>query len=65
MWIIQNNFLEETQVGLIIETCVMDLALTNEGLKVVEFNCLNASGFYYHDVRAIVKEVNAYYERKY
>lgn len=46
------------------ETCVMDLALTDDGLKVVEFNCLNASGFYYHDVRAIVRAVNAYFNSK-
>jgi hypothetical protein len=28
------------------DNCVMDLALTKEGLKVVEFNCINSSGFY-------------------
>jgi len=39
------------------ETCVMDLTDTNEGLKVVEFNAFNSSGFYYHDVEEIVKSV--------
>ena len=39
------------------ETCVMDLADTSEGTKVVEFNVFNSSGFYDHDVDAIVKEV--------
>lgn len=47
------------------ETCVMDVALTEYGVKVIEFNCLNASGFYYHDIRAFAKEVNSYFERKY
>lgn len=39
------------------ETCVMDLADTNEGCKVIEFNAFNSSGFYYHDVDNIVKSV--------
>lgn len=26
--------------------CVMDLALTDYGVKVIEFNCINSSGFY-------------------
>lgn len=45
------------------ENVVMDLALTEEGLKVVEFNCLNASGFYYHNVRDFAKAVTAYMEK--
>lgn len=39
------------------QTCVMDLALTSEGVKVIEFNCFNSSGFYYHDIPSIVKAV--------
>lgn len=35
--------------------CVMDLALTDGELKVVEFNTLNASGFYDHDTVDIFK----------
>jgi len=36
------------------ENCVMDLALLDTGeMKVIEFNCLNGSGFYDNDVRAI------------
>lgn len=38
-------------------TCVMDVALTDAGRRVIEFNCLNASGIYDHDVPAIVKAV--------
>lgn len=45
------------------ETCVMDLALTPSGVKVVEFNCLNSSGFYYHDIKAFVKAVTEYANR--
>lgn len=35
--------------------CVMDTALLDSGeIKVVEFNCINGSGFYDHDVRKIM-----------
>lgn len=47
------------------ETVVMDLALTEDGLKVVEFNCLNASGFYYHNIRDFAKSVTEYMDNKY
>jgi hypothetical protein len=47
------------------ETCAMDVALTDKGLYIVEFNCLNSSGFYYHDIRQFATAVNAYFERKY
>jgi hypothetical protein len=42
------------------QTCVMDLALTDEGVKVIEFNCFNSSGFYYHDIRAVAEAVTNY-----
>ena len=32
---------------------VMDLALADGELKVIEFNCINGSGFYDHDINAI------------
>lgn len=47
------------------ETCVMDVALTDKGLKVVEFNCFNSSGFYYHDIRKIAEKVSDYFYDKY
>ena len=47
------------------ETCVMDMALTDRGLKIIEFNCLNASGFYYHDIKAFAREVTKYFVDKY
>lgn len=36
--------------------CVMDTALLDSGdMKIVEFNCINGSGFYDHDMRKIMK----------
>lgn len=46
------------------ETVVMDLALTTTGLKVIEFNCLNGSGFYKHDISKIVTAVTEYVDNK-
>ena len=46
------------------ETCVMDVAYTPNGVKVIEFNCFNSSGFYYHDINAIVLAVTKYLEGK-
>ena len=44
--------------------CAMDLALTEVGLRVVEFNCINSSGFYNHDVRAVVEALTQYHAKK-
>lgn len=38
------------------QCCVMDVALVDDELKVIEFNCINSSGFYDHDVDKIFKE---------
>lgn len=43
---------------------VMDVCEADEGLKVVEFNCFNASGFYACDVEKIVKEVSEYVSQR-
>lgn len=45
------------------ETCVMDMAYVpgKKRPKVIEFNCLNASGFYYHDIRAFAHAVTQYF----
>ena len=40
--------------------CVMDLALVDNQLKVVEFNCINSSGFYDTDIDLILKELYNY-----
>lgn len=37
---------------------VMDLATTDEGTKIVEYNCWNASGFYHCDIRDIIFQIN-------
>lgn len=42
------------------ETVVMDVALTNDGVKVIEFNCFNGSGFYYHNIKAFVQAATEY-----
>lgn len=57
-----KEVLEEAQrfadKWLPIDTCVMDLALTDDGVKVIEFNCINSTGFYYNDLYSIVKALN-------
>lgn len=40
--------------------CVMDTALVDNELKVIEFNCINSSGFYNHDVGTIFSEIYKY-----
>lgn len=42
--------------------CVMDLALVKDcdELKVIEFNCINSSGFYYNNISKIVKAMTEY-----
>jgi len=44
--------------------CVMDVALCDTTPYVIEFNSLNASGFYKHDVPAIVRAVAQYVAAK-
>ena len=39
--------------------CVMDMALHQDKWYVLEFNCINASGFYDHDIRAIVRALSS------
>ena len=47
------------------QTCVMDLALTDDGMKCIEFNCFNSSGYYNNDIGKIVRAVNAYMRQTY
>jgi hypothetical protein len=42
--------------------CVMDLALVGDDVKVVEFNCINSSGFYDNDIPAVFKALYEYCE---
>lgn len=37
---------------------VMDLALTDDGIKIVEYNCWNASGFYASNIEKIVNTIS-------
>lgn len=39
---------------------VMDLAETDSGIKIIEYNCWNASGLYSCDVKKLFHEVNEY-----
>lgn len=41
------------------ENCVMDIALTRDGWKIVEFNNINCSGFYDHDIDRVVTALSA------
>jgi ATP-grasp domain, R2K clade family 3 len=43
--------------------CCMDVALCDGQTKVVEFNCLNASGFYDHDIDLFASAVSEYARR--
>lgn len=70
----QMRQIRETDVNVIAEAqrfadlwlpapnCVMDLALVGDELKVIEFNCINASGFYDSDVEAIIDSLWVYYD---
>ena len=40
--------------------CCMDVALCDGQVRVVEFNVLNASGFYNHDIEAFARAVSDY-----
>lgn len=42
--------------------CCMDLALVDGKLKVIEFNCINSSGFYNHDVSKIFDALWEYHK---
>lgn len=42
------------------ECCVMDLALVDDEVKVIEFNCINSSGFYDNDVNEIFNKLYQY-----
>jgi len=46
------------------ENCVMDTCLVNKSMKVVEFNCINGSGFYDHDVSEIMGALWRYATRR-
>jgi len=43
---------------------VMDVCETENGYKIVEFNCFNASGFYNCDIPTVVKEVSEFVAKR-
>lgn len=48
------------------DSCVcMDLALVDDAVKVIEFNCINSSGFYDNNVDKIFKEWYAFENRRF
>lgn len=44
-----------------IESFVLDIALTADGLKVIEFNNINSSGFYVSNVPKYVQAIQEQY----
>ena len=55
---IKDCALEYAELYNPAELYVMDLAVTLEGIKIVEYNCWNASGFYHSNIRDIIFQVN-------
>lgn len=45
----------------VADAYVLDIALTNEGWKIVEVNCINSAGFYKGDVFAIIQALEVFY----
>lgn len=43
--------------------CCMDLVLVDDVVKVIEFNCINSSGFYDHDTKTIFEAWWKYHNR--
>ena len=43
------------------ESCVMDIGVTEQGWKVIEFNNMNSSGFYASDVAKYVEAIETQY----
>ena len=50
-------------IWLPCDCVVMDTALTFQGVKVIEFNCINSSGFYDNDIKAIFTALWAYHTK--
>ena len=49
------------QLYAVADAYVMDIALTLDGWKIVEINCINSAGFYRGDVHEIVLALEAFY----
>lgn len=54
-----NNFVLSGQLPH--NCCVADIAILEDDIiKIIEFNAINSSGFYYHDIDKIVKAMTGY-----
>jgi len=42
----------------------MDLAETDAGIRIVEYNCWNVSGFYASNVQNIIGQINEIKEKR-
>jgi hypothetical protein len=51
---------EKADIWLPHPNCVMDIAIVDDEMKLVEFNCINGSGFYYNDINKIVGALSEY-----
>lgn len=49
-------------IWLPCDCVVMDTCLTEHGVKVIEFNCINSSGFYDNDIEAVFKALWDYHK---
>lgn len=58
-----NTAEEMASKWLPYECVTMDLCETNEGIKIVEFNNINCSGFYKCDILKVVRELTMYVEK--
>lgn len=62
--IIDSDMIKEAQTfadkWLPSPCCVMDLALVDDEVKVIEFNCINSSGFYDNNIYDIFKSLYDY-----
>lgn len=45
----------------VADAYVMDIALTYDGWKIIEVNCINSAGFYGADIEAIILALEAFY----
>lgn len=51
----------KTQIEIynLSEVYAMDIAQTNQVFKIIECNCFNGTGFYEHDIAAIIHAINS------
>jgi len=64
---LDKSVIDEAQkmadIWLPCECVVMDTALVDGEMQVVEFNCINSSGFYDHNVKAVFDALYDYHDK--